>query len=62
MTVIRGLQLSQEDRKELTRRLKQACGTGGTAKEDSIEIQGDHREKISAELRSLGYKTRLSGG
>jgi translation initiation factor 1 len=62
VTVIYGLQLSPEDAKELARQLKQTCGTGGTVKEDSIEIQGDHREKIAARLQQLGYKTKFTGG
>jgi translation initiation factor 1 len=62
VTVIRNLQLSPEDIKALAAQLKQACGTGGTVKEDTIEIQGDHREKIAAKLRQLGYKTKFTGG
>ena len=62
VTVVYGLQLSAEDTKELARQLKQTCGTGGTVKEDAIEIQGDHRDKIAARLRQLGYKTKFTGG
>lgn len=62
VTVVRDLQLSPDDLKALAKQLKQACGTGGTVKEGVIEIQGDHREKIAATLRSLGYKTKFSGG
>lgn len=62
VTVIRGLQLSSDEIKVLAAQLKQACGTGGTVKEGQIEIQGDHRQKIAAKLRSLGYKTKFTGG
>lgn len=62
VTVIRGLQLAPDDIKELARQLKQACGSGGTVKDDTIEIQGDHRDKAAAKLRALGYKTKFSGG
>jgi translation initiation factor 1 len=62
VTVIRDLQLTPEDLQSLARLLKQACGSGGTVKEGAIEIQGDHREKIAARLRSLGYKTKFVGG
>lgn len=62
VTVVRDLQLSPEDLKALATQLKQACGTGGTVKDGAIEIQGDHREKIAARLRSLGYKTKFTGG
>jgi len=62
VTVIRGLQLTPDDMKELARQLKQACGSGGTIKEETIEIQGDHRDKAAAKLRALGYKTKFTGG
>ncbi len=62
VTVIRNLRLSPEEFKALAAQLKQACGTGGTVKDEAIEIQGDHREKIAARLRSLGYKTKFTGG
>jgi len=62
VTVIRDLQLNPDDLKALAKDLKQACGTGGTIKDATIEIQGDHREKIAARLRQLGYKTKMVGG
>ena len=42
--------------------LKRLCGAGGTAREDVIEIQGDHRERIAERLRALGHKVKLAGG
>jgi translation initiation factor 1 len=62
VTVVRDLQLSPEDLKNLSKQLKQACGTGGTVKDGNIEIQGDHREALAEKLRSLGYKTKFVGG
>lgn len=62
VTVVRDLQLTPQDRKSLAKLLKKTCGTGGTVKDDSIEIQGDHRDKVAAKLRSLGYKTKFVGG
>ena len=48
--------------KELAATLKQRCGTGGTVKDGRIEIQGDQRERIIAELEKLGYKVKRAGG
>jgi translation initiation factor 1 len=62
VTVVRDLQLTPQDLKKLAKHLKRACGTGGTVKVGTIEIQGDHREKVAATLRSLGYKTKFVGG
>ena len=62
VTVIRDLQLTSQDMQALARLLKQTCGSGGTVKDGTIEIQGDHREKIAAKLRTLGYKTKFVGG
>jgi translation initiation factor 1 len=62
VTIVYDLQLTPDDLKALAKQLKQICGTGGTVKEGTIEIQGDHREKIAERLRSLGYKTKFAGG
>ena len=48
--------------KELAAKLKQRCGTGGTVKNGRIEIQGDQRERIVAELEKLGFKVKRVGG
>ena len=62
VTVIMELQLTSEDMKKLGKQLKQKCGTGGAIKDGNIEIQGDHRQKVAAELQKLGYKTKFVGG
>jgi translation initiation factor 1 len=62
VTVIMDLQLTPEDMKELAKLLKQKCGSGGAVKDGRIEIQGDNRQKIAAELQNLGYKTKFTGG
>lgn len=50
------------DIKSLSKELKNKLGTGGTAKSELIEIQGDHREKIKTFLIEKGYKVKLAGG
>ena len=60
--LISGLPLSGDDLKKLAKQLKQRCGTGGSIKNGVIEIQGDHREVLQAELAKQGYKAKLAGG
>jgi translation initiation factor 1 len=62
VTLLKNLTLSEADMKQLAKRLKQICGSGGTVKENVIEIQGEHREKIAEELRKMGYKVKIAGG
>jgi translation initiation factor 1 len=62
VTVIRGLPLTRDELKKLTKELKQHCGTGGTLKDNSIEIQGDHRATLLKALSKHGFKVKLSGG
>ena len=56
------LPLDDDGVRELAALLKQRCGTGGTVKDGRIEIQGDQRERIVAELEKLGYKVKRVGG
>jgi translation initiation factor 1 len=60
--VISGITLSAPDIKELAGVLKKKCGCGGTVKDGVIEIQGDHRDVLSAELQARGFKVKLAGG
>ncbi|HEY1192018.1 MAG TPA: hypothetical protein VGE74_30590 [Gemmata sp.] len=62
VTVVSELPLNEDALKELATKLKNACGTGGTAKDGRIEIQGDHRDKLQQELEKLGYKVKRAGG
>lgn len=60
--VISGIPLSASEIKELAGALKKKCGCGGTVKDGIIEIQGDHRDTLSAELQARGFKVKLAGG
>src|SRR5690348_12014736 len=62
VTTVFDLPLSDDGVRELAALLKQRCGTGGTVKDGRIEIQGDQRERIVAELERLGYKVKRVGG
>ena len=62
VTVLDGFLLKDAELKAMAKKLKQLCGTGGTAKANTIEIQGDHREKLCTYLKEAGYKAKLAGG
>ena len=62
VTTVWGVPLGGEALRNLASDLKRRCGTGGTAKDGVIEIQGDHREKIVAELSRRGFTAKLAGG
>lgn len=59
---ISDLPLDQKGLIELTAKLKTRLGTGGTVKDGRIEIQGDHRDRIIAELEKMGYRAKKAGG
>lgn len=62
VTVITGFQASPDTLTALLKQLKAQCGAGGTLRENDIEIQGDHRQKLVQVLTQLGYKAKMSGG
>jgi translation initiation factor 1 len=62
VTVITGLPLSLSDLEAIATKLKKRCGSGGTVREGVIEIQGDHRDVIVAELIKAGWQAKRSGG
>jgi protein-tyrosine phosphatase len=62
VTTVFDLPFDEDSVRELAALLKQRCGTGGTVKGGRIEIQGDQRERIVAELEKLGYKVKRVGG
>ncbi len=58
-TVIQGIDNRDIDVKELSSLLKAKCACGGTIKENVIELQGDHKEKVKDILRTIGYSSEL---
>ena len=62
VTTISGALLEEAQLKDLAKALKQLCGVGGSVKDGVIEIQGDQREKLKAELEKRGFTVKLAGG
>lgn len=62
VTVISNLQLQEPQLEELLKKLKTQCGAGGAVKENNLEIQGDHRDKIIAYLQKDGHTVKQKGG
>jgi translation initiation factor 1 len=62
VTLITGTGLDPEALKQLAKRLKARCGSGGTVKNGQIEIQGDHRDMLAEELKKEGFTVKRAGG
>lgn len=62
VTTLSGFALDESTLKSLTKKLKQHCGSGGTAKNNVIEIQGDHRQALADYLKKEGYTVKFAGG
>jgi translation initiation factor 1 len=62
VTVVSGLPLGEAELGALAKRLKKRCGSGGTVKDGVIEVQGEHRDTILAELEKQGYRVKRVGG
>jgi translation initiation factor 1 len=62
VTVVSGLPGPAAETAALARRLKTVCSAGGTFRGDVLELQGDHRVRVEAELRARGLWWKRSGG
>ena len=62
VTRVEKLTLHPSLKEELLRELKRRFACGGTISNGALELQGDHRDPIDAELRAKGYEVRRKGG
>ena len=62
VTVVTGLTLAPAELEALATELKKRCGSGGTVREGVIEIQGEHRDTLIAELKRRGIAAKRAGG
>ena len=58
VTVASGFQHTPETLATVAQALKKKCGSGGTAKDGEIELQGDHVARVKGELERLGYRVK----
>jgi len=62
VTMVTGVPLAGDELKDLAKKLKQRCGSGGTVKDGVIEIQGDHRDVVVRELSENNWVVKKAGG
>ncbi len=63
VTLVRGVALEGNALAALGKRLRSACGTGGTVKDGVLEVQGDHAERVVELLKAEGMiNVKKAGG
>ena len=62
VTLVKGLPLNAMALALLGKQLRAACGSGGTAKDGVIEVQGDHCDTVMQALQKQGYAPKRAGG
>lgn len=62
VTLVRGVNLEADALAALGKRLRSACGAGGTLRDGVLEIQGDHCERVVALLAAEGFAVKRAGG
>ena len=63
VTVVSGFAgIGLPEKESLARQMQKTCGTGGTVKDGTIEIQGDRREEVARILTEAGFRPVFAGG
>jgi len=62
VTVVQGVPLEPVELLALGKQLKASCGSGGTVKDGTIEVQGDHRDRLVQALQDMGFVVKRAGG
>ena len=62
VSIIKDMPHNPDYFQKLAKDLKKSCGTGGSYKNNTIEIQGDCRDKMKSYLERLGFSVKLAGG
>jgi translation initiation factor 1 len=62
VTVLRGLAMDDAAIAALGKQLRTSCGSGGTVKDGVVEVQGDHRDRVSRMLTDQGFVVKRAGG
>ena len=62
VTVVKGVLVDAAGLAEMGKKLKNACGSGGTVKDGVIEVQGDHCDRVVELLKAQGHTVKRAGG
>jgi translation initiation factor 1 len=63
VTVVGGfVGIGLPEKEQLAKKMRAACGCGGTVKDGQIEIQGDQRETVARILSEAGFRPVFAGG
>lgn len=62
MIVVFETRMSKSALQALLKKIRKGCGAGGTVKGDTLEVQGDHRDKIEAIFQAEGIQVIRAGG
>jgi translation initiation factor 1 len=63
VTVVKGfIGIGLPEKEQLVKKMRAACGCGGTVKDGQIELQGDKREQVAKILAEAGFRPVMAGG